>query len=445
MPIPIVGKTQRQRVYSELVQNLPTKTVLYRYADNSTVPGWPDEVIPPGPATKSVGAQITESEEHSGWRQQLKDADSKLDVGGDFFTQKRYLDGFPTIIDTATDWQYVTAGIYRQTLIQGPAWVIYAPLHQFPPGLHSTDDQLDELGATAVARCRPTNSAANVGVAIGELIREGVPKLAVETWKRRATRPKGIPKGASEEYLAYQFGLAPLGQEIGTFAAQVLQADRLLAQYERDAGKVVRRRYEFPPIESEEVIDQDAGYPAYIGSPETGSLNPALSTSELNSVRILRTVSKRRWFSGAFTYFLPSWYDARNEMSRKALLAKEILGLDLDAEVLWNLTPWSWAIDWFTNAGDVISNANSVLEDGLIMRYGYMMEHTIVRDTYTRTHPRAFRYGLGMSSNVTFVTETKLRRRANPFGFGLTWEGLDSFQLSILAALGISRNKRWQG
>jgi hypothetical protein len=427
-----------------LVQNLPTKTVQYRYADNSTVPGWPDFTVHQ-PATKSVGSQITESEEHSGWRQRLKDADSKQDVGGDFFTQKRYLEGFPTIVDNATEWQYVTAGIYMQTLIQGPMWSIDARLHQFPPSLNSTADQLDELGATAVARCRPTNSAANVGVAIGELVREGVPKLAVETWQRRAKRPKEIPKGASEEYLAYQFGLAPLGQEIGNFAAQVIQADRLLAQYERDAGRVVRRRYEFPTKQSEELLEIDAGYPAYMGGPETGSTNPSLSYSDLCKVKILRSVTQRRWFSGAFTYFLPPWYDARNEMSRKALLAKEILGLDLDAEVLWNLTPWSWAIDWFTNAGDVISNANSVIEDGLIMRYGYMMEHTIVRDTYIRSYPRQNRYGVGVSSAVTLVTETKLRRRANPFGFGLTWEGLDDFQLSILAALGISRNKRWQG
>jgi len=138
---------------------------------------------------------------------------------------------------------------------------------------------------------------------------------------------------------------------------------------------------------------------------------------------------------------MPSWYDARQEIARKAFLAKEILGIDLDGEVIWNLMPWSWAIDWFANAGDVISNAQSVRDDGLIMRYGYMMEHTIVKDTYIREYPRAFRYGLPMSSHVTLVTETKLRRRANPFGFGLSWDGLDAFQLSILAALGIKKGR----
>jgi hypothetical protein len=129
-------------------------------------------------------------------------------------------------------------------------------------------------------------------------------------------------------------------------------------------------------------------------------------------------------------------------MSRDALLAKEILGVDLDLEVIWNLSPWSWAVDWFSNAGDVISNVNSMVEDGLIMRYGYIMETTMVSDTYTRKYQDQFYNGQGKcDSFVTLVTETKIRRRANPFGFGLTWDGLSTFQKSIIAALGISKGR----
>jgi hypothetical protein len=367
-----------------------------------------------------------------------------VDIGGDFSSFKTYLEGVPFLADTATDWQYVTSGIYRQTLIQGPVWPIDARLHSFPPTLSSTDSELDALGATAVARCRPTNSPANVAVTIGELISEGVPKIAVSLWQKRfseAMKAKEAAKAAGEGNLAYQFGLKPLGQEIGTFAAMVVDADRILKQYLRDAGKVVRRRYEFPTKETEELTTVDAGYPVYIGGPETGSLNPNLSTAQLNSVKILRQVTQRRWFSGAFTYYLPAWYGAGQSASEYALLAKEILGLDIDGDVVWNLMPWSWAIDWFSNVGDVISNRQSEMDDGLIMRYGYMMEHTIVKDTYIREYPRAFRYGLPMSSHVTLVSETKLRRRANPFGFGLNWDGLNSFQKSILASLGITKWK----
>jgi len=68
------------------------------------------------------------------------------------------------------------------------------------------------------------------------------------------------------------------------------------------------------------------------------------------------------------------------------------------------------------------------------------MEHTIVKDTYTRD-PSPFKNGAGTGS-ISLITETKQRVRANPFGFGITWEGLSPFQLSIAAALGISKSGR---
>jgi len=65
----------------------------------------------------------------------------------------------------------------------------------------------------------------------------------------------------------------------------------------------------------------------------------------------------------------------------------------------------------------------------------------MIRDTY------AFSGETGMTGPVTvptltLVAETKVRRPANPFGFGITWGGLSPFQLSIAAALGLSRKGR---
>jgi len=334
----------------------------------------------------------------------------------------------------------------RINTLRGPSWAIDARLFPFPPPKSSTDAELDALGATAIANCKPTNSRANVGVALGELVREGIPKITVAGWHNRArnlqtgkhVQPEHV---VSDNYLAYQFGLKPLADEIGVFAAEVIRADQLLRQYEKDAGKVVRRRFTFPPKTETTVSTAYGSIDPYVGWPQAGSLNPSISSDQHSELQVVREFSQKRWFSGAFTYYLPIWYDARNEMSRKALLSKEILGVDLDLETIWNLTPWSWAVDWFSNAGDVISNINSMLEDGLIMRYGYMMEHTIVKDTYTRAYSNQYLGSGGYDSSVSFVVETKIRRRANPFGFGLSWDGLSSFQKSIIAALGISKGR----
>lgn len=165
------------------------------------------------------------------------------------------------------------------------------------------------------------------------------------------------------------------------------------------------------------------------------------NTATINKGRVIRThsTSVRRWFSGAFSYYLPSGYNSRNEMHRRALLIKKILGLEITPEVLWNLAPWSWAADWFFNAGNVLSNLSDWQSDGLVLKYGYIMEHSHARNEYVFTGPTGFNGG-AQPSFLSLVAETKQRKKATPFGFGLTWNGFTPRQLAIAAALGITKS-----
>jgi len=163
------------------------------------------------------------------------------------------------------------------------------------------------------------------------------------------------------------------------------------------------------------------------------------STQNLGKTLKVRETHRERWFSGAFTYYMPSGYNTRNVMYREAQRVKKLLGLTIDPEVVWNLAPWSWAADWFSSSGDVLSNISDWASDGLVLRYGYMMEFTSTHDSYYHTGPTGLLDSSIQPSSVTLVAETKLRRRATPFGFGLTWSGLTPRQLAIAAALGLSR------
>jgi predicted RNA methylase len=88
-----------------------------------------------------------------------------------------------------------------------------------------------------------------------------------------------------------------------------------------------------------------------------------------------------------------------------------------------------------------LHNLNAFAANGLVMRYGYMMEHTIVKHTYSHVGPSGITGKPDMTvPPLVLVTETKKRIGANPFGFGVDWNGLSSFQLSIAAALGLSRS-----
>jgi len=378
---------------------------------------------------KYSGTQITASEGH----QIGSIGKTRDDVGGPFFSQKQSIYGVSPV-DIAvsrpggfSDWinHYKFSGPLLP-VTPGPDGEL-----PFPPSHLSSDDELDALGATAVANTNPENAFVRLSSTIGELFTSGLPALVGhQTWRGKTLKARN----AGKEYLNVQFGWVPLVSDISDFADVVRNADAVLAQYERDAGKRVRRRYEISSVEKSEVPQFHTGVYPYSGTGLNFVSNPGVQKFE-------RKISQRTWFSGAYTYYLPTGYDSRNKLARYALLAQR-LGLDPSPEDLWELAPWSWAVDWFSNTGDVIQNVTSFQIDGTVLAYGYVMEHTIVTDTYTLEGVEDINHDPIVVPSLTLVTETKVRQVANPYGFGVSWDGLSTFQASILAALGLTKGRR---
>lgn len=371
------------------------------------------------------GIQITESEGHP-WPQ--KNRGPKGDVGGDFYTQKRYVEGS----STATDLN-VTTGPWDPSDFTGTIqWLPIEPSEAaFPAPAHSSNDDLDEYGATAIARCKPTKSAASLATALGELHKDGLPQIVGSSLWEPKTRQ--LTKRPADEFLNVQFGWKPLLNDVRKVSNAVLNADKLTRQYIRDAGKPVRRKYRFPTYRS--VTD-----PTNMG-PGHEWLEPYNSylydgSEDVNTYFVDDTTIER-WFSGSFQYALPP--STGTVMGKRVGAATKVLGAEPTPDTLWNLAPWSWAVDWFTNTGDVVSNLTDWGLNGLVMHYGYMMEHSIVRRTYYTEGSHFVGANGRTSPHLTFITEVKQRRKAHPFGFGVHWDGLTPVQLAIAAALGISK------
>jgi hypothetical protein len=281
-----------------------------------------------------------------------------------------------------------------------------------------------EKGTEAIARVIPTNPINDVVVSLGELRSEGIPSvIGASTWKSRTL----AARNAGEEYLNYQFGWKPLVSDVRSLADTVLRFDEIKEQYEQESGKLLHRRYSFPIEESDPVITESVQYPV-----------PAISVGFFNGMgktTKTSTVKRKFWFSGAFTYYLPP----KGTMAHEVAVAKKLWGLRLDPEVLWNLTPWTWAVDWFTNAGDVIHNASMFSQDGLVMPYGYIMCETTRDDLYVHSDSTMKRDGSPVNVWQRFTTVVKQREKATPYGFGLTFDSFTDRQLGILAALGLTR------
>jgi hypothetical protein len=384
------------------------------------------------------GTQYTESENHPDWRSHIRGS-LKGDVGGPFTSRKSYSVSsnepvtLTALIKDNQTLQTTVANYLGPYLPASPNFLV------FPSYSFSSESQLNALGTVAIARCAPTNPAASLSVFIGELINDGVPAAVGDTlsnWGKLGTRAR--KRAIGNEYLNLEFGWKPFVGDVRKLAQSILHAEDVLNQYERDSGKLVRRRYEFPPISdpvSETVYLNDR---QPWTSPSSSNLTKQGWIAKGQVIRT-RKAYRRQWFSGGFTYYVPPEKGLRSEMARAAIKARHLLGLSLTPDSVWNLTPWSWALGWFANADSVLKNWTAWAVDNQVLRYAYMMEHSIVEYTYTFVGETGFRRSDTRPPDVRCITESKIRRKATPYGFGLNWNGFSNRQKAILAALGISR------
>jgi len=404
-------------------------------------------IIPAEPAKAWYGLQETESENHPEWRDSNRGSG---DLGGAFYTSKRSVYCADVSNRRFTTrwrpWSEIGPGYEKRVVVDTPYHIPYfTDLLAKSPTAESDNMTLAAMGTKAIANCAPTQPTVNLAASLLELVHDGLPKLVgKEFWEsntRRASSLRNNAKVGSSEWLNYQFGQVPLMSDIFSFMETVWRLDELINQFLRDNGKVVRRKWSFPPEFSvvETVVDANA-------FPRGPDNVPGLFLfNELPSTQLVRRreTMVRRWFSGAFVYHLP-WTVFRDlyythESNWQEL--RQMFGLDLTLDTIWQVTPWSWLVDWFTNAGDVLSNASTWEANGLVMKYGYIMEHSFVRDTYTYVGPIHIDVDgvVPRPPDVVVTNETKKRLKASPFGFGLTFEGLSLKQKSILTALSLGR------
>jgi len=296
--------------------------------------------------------------------------------------------------------------------------------------LFPTIDPINEtdvnvLGTYAVRACAPTNPVANLANALGELKRDGLPSTpTLETWRSRTISARN----AGSEYLNVEFGWNPLLSDIRKTAYALKNSQKLIESYVRNSGRKIHRSLEFPLQSSTTITDEGDQYPTPI------TLNSTMTTKGRRTKET--TVTKRTWFEGCFTYYVEQGDYFLARAKRYEQLANKLLGTRITPEVLYNLAPWSWALDWIVDLGAVIGNISAFLFDGLIMQYGYVMQETVITDVYTLTGATCGNKPVQLSQ--TFGSIQKLRRKATPYGFGLNPNTFSARQWAILAALGLT-------
>ncbi len=302
-------------------------------------------------------------------------------------------------------------------------------LRSFVPSLG--DVVVGGMGARAISSSAPTKPANDLGVALAEVLREGLPSLlGAQLYK--ASGKRAIVNQAGGEYLNLAFGWVPLLAAIRDTAKAVMDTESRITQLLRDSGKNVRRKYTFP---TERTLTEVRLGTSSVPWP---SLNSYHWTN--SGIQPIKHTSLERdvWFEGCFTYHLdPQVFQGLRGHAEQARL---IHGLTINPSVVWNLLPWSWLIDWFVGIGPVMDNLSMFSRDGLTLRYGYTME--TIRVNQTQSYPGLVSPGGRVPARPTITLQgvRKIRRKQSPFTLGIAGDpGLEARQLAILAALGIKR------
>jgi hypothetical protein len=357
---------------------------------------------------------------------------SKGDNGGPFFAQSVIRQVEPSAAPIVC--RYSAGGALASSIryvpnIDGPGSPMISPSY---PSWTGESSALDPLGTTGWKRARPGNPVANAGQFIAEL--RDLPTLPLRLLSRLH-----FFRGLGKEYLNVQFGWKPFVSDVKEMFELYQNLDKKLAQLRRDNGRPIRRRRTVK--NSTETTSTSTGQQNHLGN--VWPVSPA-AISPFSSMTVQTVTKEQVWFVGCFRYYVADI--GSSQWTRRATMA--LYGLNPTPSLLWNILPWSWLIDWFSNTGDVLSNASSNAVDNLVAHYAYVMRTVSVQTTYTSFYKVDSGTSAGYkveggsgSCTVTKLTTTKARKRATPYGFGVSFDGLSAYQTSILAALGMSRSR----
>lgn len=324
-----------------------------------------------------------------------------------------------------------------------PTWTTTAR----PADVGLGDSALDALGRQAIAATIPTAPEAGLTSMLVEM-REGLPKLvgatlaATAAKRNNLNKVKETGKAIGSEYLNVEFGYKPLANDIAKLAVAVIDFQKNIEKAEKGSGEITRRGAKLD-TERSNVLIPFTNEPPGILMPRGNSSNKEdqfFGTTSTATVELHKSLTRDVWFAGAYTYYLSAGDNLVQKMKRYSQLAEMLLGGTLTPEVVWQVTPWSWLIDWFSDMDVFMTNVTALRDDSNVLRYAYIMceTHEVWTKRVSGINPRA------TSSFPTYLQSswsrtTKQRRQATPYGFGLDLNSLSNRRWSILGALGMTR------
>jgi len=231
---------------------------------------------------------------------------------------------------------------------------------------------------------------------------------------------KNVPKDLADAYITLQFGLLPLISDVNKLLQFQSAVDRRCKELDRLYKKGGLRSRVRLVDETLEV--------------QTPAFTVASNLGHIVKLRSHKITKVRRW---ATCRWLPTSVPSFNTDEEKRALASSLVGgLNLNGLTMaaWNAVPWSFLVDWFANASDVLAASNNSLPATCVGRC--LMTHVQTTVSYSREDSLGWLSG----GDGTFTYETKMRSANVGISLNASLPFLNGNQLSILGALSVSRS-----
>lgn len=277
-----------------------------------------------------------------------------------------------------------------------------------------------EVATMVMAATNPSRPVVDLPIAVAEL--KDLPELIRDSGERfirnaRRQRPgRATAARAAGANLKYQFGIAPLASDLAkltTFQSFVSKrVDRLKKLRDRGLRSTIQiGSYSNEKREYVSLNSFGVGW-----------------GEEIHFTTTQKVWGHIRWFPDG-NHQMPS---TDEEMRRLAINAT--LGLTFDASTAWNLIPWSWLVDWFSNVGDYFSAHRNIVPASC-------SPVQVMRETKVSNYGPSKLYWDGqLNTGVHYKRHMKSRRLSNAT-LSARLPFLSARQLSILGSLAVLKRR----
>lgn len=299
-------------------------------------------------------------------------------------------------------------------------------------------------GSSVLRAAAPTRPDFNLTRFVGEL------RDTNRIFDQRNYVP-ATPGSFGGSYLNFQFGISPTVSDLQNGAQAVIDSDKHVKRFVRDASRQVHRHRS----NTETSILASASYTlpqtvlqsSYGGvtiKVDPGSASTAVGGPKFTvSATSAQTQRAGTWFE----YYVGDPYGYTSRMDSYLAQARSVLGGGLDLSTTYQLTKLSWLLDWFVDIGSLLSYQQQVADNSLVMRDAF-----IVTESKTSAMVRLFntnpgdsggrpRWTTGARGAAFFHQKAQKRYPGNAFSLSPNWD-LNPFQWAIAAAMGLTKADR---